>query len=155
MIAHEITDILSYLKFLFIATVSANGEPNVAPKLIIAVKKNCIYLGDFVVGKTWVNLNNNPHVSVSFLSTDNLTGYQIGGSVELLSEGPEYDEGMSKIKEQEAGFLADLIIDGIQKEKKHDDTELTFPERVVIYKVNIAEVVKICATGKLIREKQA
>ena len=48
-------------KFVNVATCSDERMPNVAPKLIAKTEKNIIYLIDYVIGKTYSNLKENPH----------------------------------------------------------------------------------------------
>ena len=67
-------------------------QPNVAPKFLLKIEQNCIYLGDYNIDRTWANINFNPKVSLSVMNLDTLTGYQINGLVETVDEGSDQEK---------------------------------------------------------------
>jgi predicted pyridoxine 5'-phosphate oxidase superfamily flavin-nucleotide-binding protein len=152
MIPKKVSEVLKSKEFIYVATCDFSGRPNVAPKFMLKIESHFVYLVDFVFGKTWENLKINPKASLSFMNIDNLTGYQINGSVEILSKGKEYDNIIKEFQEREISFTTNRIIEGVQKERKSENFEVAFPERVVIFKITTEELVEIGHTGKLARQ---
>lgn len=74
-----------------IATISADGIPNVAPKgSLAAVGEDMIAFADIVGGKTRANLDKNPKTAVAVIK--DRTGYQVKGTlVEFQTSGPIFD----------------------------------------------------------------
>ncbi|MFA5362378.1 MAG: pyridoxamine 5'-phosphate oxidase family protein [Candidatus Omnitrophota bacterium] len=153
MIAEKIIDVLSAAEFLYAATCDFKGRPNIAPKFLVKIDKNFIFLVDFVIGRTWENLKANPRASLSFMDMDSLTGYQVNGTVEIITQGKEYDMIIKELQEKEISFTAKRIIEGIHKGKKSASFEVSFSKQMVIFKVKAEEVVEIGPSGKVSREK--
>ncbi len=97
----DLIPFLSPGKFVNVATCSLERMPNVAPKLVVKTDKNIIYFIDYVIGRTFLNLKENPRISVSFIDQRTLTGYQLNGTVDIIEKGSELDnfvEDFQKIK---------------------------------------------------------
>lgn len=152
MIAQKIIELLKQRQYLSIASCDFKGRPNVAPKFLLKIEDNFIYLIDYVVGRTFENLKINPRVSLSTMNTDALKGYQINGSVEIIEKGQFYDTILDELKNKEISLATERIIKGVQQGKKHESFELTFPERIAVFKIKIEEVIEIDSSGKLQRE---
>jgi len=149
------TKALEFLKtkdFVSVATSDLNATPNAAPKFLLKVAQGYIYLVDYVIGKTCQNIKKNPKVSLSFLDTDSLIGYQVNGSVEILDKGDEYDGILSELLEKKIDLSAKRIIEGVSTGKSHQTFELSLSDRFVVLKVKVKEVVEICPCGELKRE---
>lgn len=149
----EINEILKNREFLDIATCDFNNRPNVAPKFLLKFNKKSIYLIDHVMGASYRNLKVNPRVSISVMDLDSLTGYQINGSVEIVTEGLEYEEILEELAEKKIKLSVERVIEAVGKNKKHENFELMLPDKFVIFKVMIEEATEICLSGKLNREK--
>ncbi|MFH1201630.1 MAG: pyridoxamine 5'-phosphate oxidase family protein [Candidatus Omnitrophota bacterium] len=149
----DIEEILSKREFVYVATADFDGRPNVAPKFLLKVEDKYIYLADHVIGRTWQNLKINTRVSLSVSDRDTLTGHQINGAVEVIDKGPLYEKLLRELKDKQINLSVTRIIEGIQRGAKHRDFELTFPERVIFFKVKIEEIVEIRAAGQLNRQK--
>ncbi|HNV23611.1 MAG TPA: pyridoxamine 5'-phosphate oxidase family protein, partial [Candidatus Omnitrophota bacterium] len=77
MLIDAINKLLKTKEFVLVATSNLDAKPNVAPKLLIKIDRDFIYLADYVVGKTWQNLKVNPFASISFIDFEHLIGYQV------------------------------------------------------------------------------
>jgi predicted pyridoxine 5'-phosphate oxidase superfamily flavin-nucleotide-binding protein len=152
MLTPKIYHFLKKLEFINVATCDFQGRPNAAPKLILKCENNFIYLIDYTIGKTWSNITKNPKVSLSFAETDNLMGYQVNGSVEIIDKGLKYKQLLKELSAKEISLSAERIIRGIRKGKKHEIYEVEIPKNIVIFKVEIEEFVEIGPKGELIRE---
>ncbi|MDD5084806.1 MAG: pyridoxamine 5'-phosphate oxidase family protein, partial [Candidatus Omnitrophica bacterium] len=112
MLTPKIIRFLRSRKFISIATCGTDNIPLAAPKLLLRVEPETIYLIDFVMGRIWKNLSINPRVSLSVMDYDELTGYQINGSVEIINEGKLYDELLAELQKKEISLTAERVIDG-------------------------------------------
>ena len=153
MITEKVRELLLLREFIAVGTSNLNGRPNSAPKFLVKIENNFIYLADFVIGNTFENLKINPKASLSFMNFDNLTGYQINGSVEIINSGQEYDKIIEELEKRKTSLTTKHIIEEIRGGGKYNEYEIAFPDRVVIFKVKIEEVVEIGPRGKLAREK--
>jgi predicted pyridoxine 5'-phosphate oxidase superfamily flavin-nucleotide-binding protein len=153
MITKKIGELLKAREFVSVATCDFQGNPNVAPKFILKLENNFIYLIDYVIGRSYEHLKENPRVSLSIMNLDNLTGYQVNGSAELIKEGKDHEQLLKETVEKEISLSTKRIIEGVGRGEKHSSFELSLSAKVVIYKVKIEEVVEIGPSGELKREK--
>jgi len=153
MLKTKALEFLGKKDFVSVATCDLDATPNAAPKFLLKIEDSYIYLVDYVIGKTCQNIKENPKVSLSFLDTETLTGYQVNGSVDILDKGNEYKKILDELLEKKIDLSAKRIIEGISTGKTHQTFELSISERIVVLKVKAQEVVEICPCGELKREK--
>lgn len=153
MLTKKISEFLKSREFISVATCDLNGRPNAAPKFLLKIEDNLIYLIDYSFSRTLDNLRINPKVSLSFMDTDNLTGYQINGSVRIIDKGQEYNNILHELRAREINLSVKRIIEGVYREKTHKSFEVAIPENVTVFKVSIEEVVEIGPRGDLKRER--
>lgn len=156
MLFKKAIDFLKQREYINVGTCDFQGRPNVAPKLLLKIQDNVIYLIDYIIGKTYrtySNLKLNPRVSLAFLDIDTLTGYQINGPAEIIEEGQLYTTLLKELSTKKIELSVNRIIEGVSKEKKHRAFEVALPEKVVIFKIQATEIVEISASGNLAREK--
>jgi Predicted flavin-nucleotide-binding protein structurally related to pyridoxine 5'-phosphate oxidase len=149
MITKKIGEILRKREYISIASCDFKGRPNVAPKFLLKIEDNFIYLVDYVVGRTYENLKVNPQVSLSIMDTEALKGYQINGSVEVIEKGSLYDSILDELKNKEISLATERVIKGVQQGQKHESFELSFPDRIVLFKIKIEEAIEIDSSGKI------
>jgi nitroimidazol reductase NimA-like FMN-containing flavoprotein (pyridoxamine 5'-phosphate oxidase superfamily) len=152
MIAKKISELIKELGFVAVATCDLDGRPNVAPKFFLKEEDGHIYLVDYVIGRTSQNLSVNPRASISIMDEKNLTGYQVNGCVEILSEGDEYDKAAQEFLKKEINLSTRRIVEGVKKGERHNTFEAAFPNRIVVFKVMIDEAVEIGPGGELKKE---
>ena len=153
MLIKKIIDCLKSREFVSVATCDFDGKPNAAPKLILKLDNSFVYLIDYAIGRTWINLQSNPRVSLSFTDTDTLNGYQLNGKVELIKSGPVYNQMLEELHQKKIDLVTKRVIEGILRGKKHENFELAIPDKFVIFKIHIEEVVEIGLQGQISREK--
>ncbi|MBF0384429.1 MAG: pyridoxamine 5'-phosphate oxidase family protein [Candidatus Omnitrophica bacterium] len=153
MLIEKVNKVLQGKEFIPVATSSPEGRPNSAPKLFIKSSKGFLYFADYVIGKTWENLSVNPFVSISFMDFENLTGYQIKGSVTLLTSGNEFEAIRKELAEKELSLTSKRIVEGVRRGKAHANFAASFPDNGVVIKVKVEEAVEITPEGKLKKEK--
>ena len=85
----------------FIATVSADGAPNIGPKRSTRVLDDEHLMFAEITGKkTYENLKRNPKVAIAVADRDRTKGYRFIGTADVIESGPLYDkvkEGMLKM----------------------------------------------------------
>lgn len=150
---NKAAQLLKSREFVSVATCDLQGRPNAAPKFILKVENNFIYLVDYIVGRTSQNLRVNPRISISFMDNNTLMGYQLNGSVEIINKSQEYEALVKDLSQKELELSTRRIIEGVTKGKPHEGFELNLSETFVIFKVKIEEIVEIASSGTLKTEK--
>ncbi|MFA6216517.1 MAG: pyridoxamine 5'-phosphate oxidase family protein [Candidatus Omnitrophota bacterium] len=153
MITKKIIEFLEKREFISVATCDFDGHPNAAPKFLLKVENNFIYLVDYTLSKTWENLKINPKVSLSFVDTNSLSGFQVNGPVEILYKGSQYDKIVHELSERIVSLSAKRIIEGLYRGQKHENFEIGIPEKCAIFKIKIEEVTEIGPKGDLKKER--
>jgi hypothetical protein len=78
-----------------------------------------------------------------------LEGWQINGTVKIITEGPEYKKLSKTMIDMEVHHTARRIIEDVQGIQKHNFFEVSLPKKVVIFKVKCTKITKIGITGDL------
>lgn len=87
-------------KMGWVATATPDGVPNVTPKgSVQLLDDEHIMFADLFSLKTRANLERNPVAAVTVIDEKSHRGYQLKGSVELLSSGTLYDQVVEKLKQ--------------------------------------------------------
>ena len=149
----KVSDLLKIREFVSVATCDLEGHPNAAPKFILRLENNFIYLVDYSIGRTSQNLKVNPRISISFMDNDTLMGYQLNGPVEIINQGEEYDTLVKDLLQKELDLSTQRIIEGVTQGKPHGGFELSLSESFIIFKVKVEEISEIASNGTLKREK--
>ena len=152
LITEDLCDFLETKEFVYLATCNTNGGPHCAPKFLIKVDGDCVFLADFVFGRTYENLRHNSKVSFSTMNLENLMGYQINGAAKNLTSGPEFDAQLKHLRKREIHFSAKRIIEGIQQGKKHESFEVAFPDQLAVIKIMVEEITHIEPSGTIKRK---
>ncbi len=152
IITQKVKDFLIRQTFINIATCNSEGRPNVAPKFLLQIDENSIYLADYVIGATCRNLKINKKVSLSTVDIDTLTGYQINGSAAVIEKGPEYDAFSETFRKKQIQLCVSRIVEGVHKEQRHRSFETSLSESIAIIKIEVNEIVEIIPTGEIKRK---
>lgn len=153
MINEKVKALIESREFISVASCNLEAVPNAAPKFILKVEASHIYLVDYIIGKTFCNLEVNPRVSLCFLDEDSLMGYQINGKVEIIDNKEEYEAALKELQRKEIDLSITRIIDGVIKGKVHKAYEVAASGQFIILKIKVDEVVHIYPGGELKREK--
>lgn len=151
LISEEIRGLLEKQEFVYISTCDAE-RPNVAPKFLVKVKEDSIFIADFQNGRTALNLKKNPNVAVGFLCLDALIAYQFLGKAHEVKEKSAAGILMNILQERELKFCVERIVAGVSGKYRSENFEISFPEDVPIYKIDVEEIVTIGPGAKLIRK---
>ncbi|MFA5350979.1 MAG: pyridoxamine 5'-phosphate oxidase family protein [Candidatus Omnitrophota bacterium] len=153
MINKCLRELIESREFISLASCDLSGRPNAAPKFLLKVEGDYLYLVDYIIGRTFSNLQINPRASLSFIDSNTLIGYQINGRVEIVDAGPEYREVIKELQDKQIDLSITRIIEGVTKGKGHKSFEVEIPDQFVILKVKMEEVVEMRPSGTLKREK--
>jgi predicted pyridoxine 5'-phosphate oxidase superfamily flavin-nucleotide-binding protein len=92
-LTQEIKDAMGTIKAFPVATASKDGIPNVVPIAFVEVKDDeTIWLADNFMRKTLANLRENPSISIQVWGPETKGCYQIKGTVEIKTSGPEFED---------------------------------------------------------------
>ena len=84
----------------FVATVSADGKPNVSPKAtFIVVDEETIAFGEIRSPGTMANLRRQSEVEISFVDVLARSGVRIRGEARVVAPGPEFDALTPRFRE--------------------------------------------------------
>lgn len=153
MINKNIKALIESREFISVASCDLEARPNAAPKFLLKVGADYIYLVDYVIGQTFRNLQVNPRVSLSFFDIPTLVGYQLNGKVQIVDSGPEYLAALDDLQRREIDLSTTRIIDGVIKGQSHKAYEVASSKQFIILKVKVEEIVQIQPSGTLQREK--
>ncbi|MDD5409375.1 MAG: pyridoxamine 5'-phosphate oxidase family protein [Candidatus Omnitrophica bacterium] len=153
MINKCLKELIESREFISMASCDLEFRPNAAPKFLLKVEGNYLYLVDYIIGRTFTNLQVNPRASLSFIDSNTLIGYQINGRVEIIDAGPEYKEIIKELQHKQINLSIARVIEGVTKGKAHKSFEVAIPDQFVIFKVKMEEVVEMRPSGTLKREK--
>ena len=149
----QVIQILRDREFVNVATCDLTGRPNAAPKFFLKIDENHIYLIDYTWGRTWENLKINPRVSLPLVDMDSLRGYQMNGTAQIIDKGNEYLSVADELVQRKIDLSTKRIIEGVTKGKRHGNFEVSLPDKFILFKVKIEEVVEIGSSGELKRER--
>lgn len=147
LITEDLHYFLKKKEFVYLATCASNHQPYVAPKFLIRIDGDSVYLADYVMGRAFENLKSNPKVSFSILNLDNLMGYQMTGLAQSLEKGDEFDEILKDLEKRKMHFTVERIVEGARQSKKHENFEVAFPDHLAIIKITVEEIVHIAPGG--------
>jgi len=153
MINKILKELIESREFISLASCDLSGRPNAAPKFLLKVSGDYLYLVDYIIGRTFSNLQINPRASLSFIDSNTLIGYQINGRVEIIDSGSEYEEIIKELHHKQIDLSIARVIEGVTKGKAHKSYEVAIPEQFVIFKVKMEEIVEMRPSGTLKREK--
>ncbi len=83
----------------FVATVNADGTPNVGPKRSTRVLDDEHLMFAEVTGKrTWANIQNGSKVAIAVVDRDKLEGFRFLGTPEVIQAGPLFEKTAQAMK---------------------------------------------------------
>jgi len=90
-LTHEMKEMIASQQ-CFVATVDADGNPNVAPKRSTRVfNDNTLIFTEGTGGATYKNVLNGSRVAIGIVNREILDGYKFLGKSEVLAEGEIYE----------------------------------------------------------------
>jgi hypothetical protein len=103
----EMKAVFAKNKIFPVATASKAGVPNVAPIAFVQiVGSDTIWLGDNYMVKTLANVKENPKMAIYFWDPDTKKCFQVKGTVEVKTSGPDYEKVKAMIKAKNEKYPA-------------------------------------------------
>lgn len=107
----EMKETFSRIKLFPVATASTKGIPNVAPiAFVVMVDDETLWLADNFMHKTLANVKENPHAAVYIYDADLKKCFQIKGSVEVKTAGPDYEKMKKMVHDKKPGLPAKSLL---------------------------------------------
>ena len=153
MIKDRLEKFFKNVHFVYLATCDKSCRPNAAPKFLLKIEGDSIYLADYVFGKTWSNLQENPIASATISDYESLIGYQLNGTAVILNSGKEYEKLKKEFQVKKVKSSVERIIKSVREGKAGSNFELIFPDKTGIIVLTVNEIVDINPTGILTRDK--
>jgi hypothetical protein len=94
----------------FVATVTAEGRPNLSPKGTTTVwDESHLMFADIVSPGTVENLATNPYVEVNVVDPVVRKGYRFNGTATVHTDGEMFDRGLAVLREQGSSITRDRV----------------------------------------------
>ena len=107
----EMKAVFAKNKIFPVATASKSGVPNVAPIAFVQIAgDDTIWLGDNYMVKTLANVRENPKMAIHFWDPDTKKCFQVKGTVEVKTSGPDYDKVKAMIKAKNEKYPAKSLL---------------------------------------------
>jgi len=107
----EMKETFARNKLFPVATASKKGIPNVAPiAFVVMVDDETLWLADNFMHKTLANVKENPHVAIYIYDSDLKKCFQIKGSVEIKTAGPDYEKMKKMVHDKKPGLPAKSLL---------------------------------------------
>jgi predicted pyridoxine 5'-phosphate oxidase superfamily flavin-nucleotide-binding protein len=92
-LTQHMKQVLKQQPVVLVATSDGQGQPNVSPKgALKIVDEDKLVFADLFSVKTRANLQANPNMAAAVVDPQTYEGYQFKGRVELVAEGPLFEE---------------------------------------------------------------
>jgi predicted pyridoxine 5'-phosphate oxidase superfamily flavin-nucleotide-binding protein len=86
-VSAEVRELIERLRLAYVATASADGEPNVSPKGSLKVLDvNHVAFADIASPRTVANLRENPRLEINVVDPFARRGFRIRGTAEVLDD---------------------------------------------------------------------
>jgi len=107
----EMKETFARNKLFPVATASKKGIPNVAPiAFVVMVDDETLWLADNFMHKTLANVKENPHAAVYIYDADLKKCFQIKGSIEIKTAGPDYEKMKKMVHDKKPGLSAKSLL---------------------------------------------
>jgi len=107
----EMKETFSRINLFPVATASKKGIPNVAPiAFVIMVDDETLWLADNFMNKTLANVKENPHAAIYIYDAYLKKCFQIKGSVDVNTSGPDFEKMRKMVHEKKPGLPAKNLL---------------------------------------------
>jgi predicted pyridoxine 5'-phosphate oxidase superfamily flavin-nucleotide-binding protein len=101
VLTEEMRQLVEQQRLGFVATVCRDGAPSLSPKGTTAVwDEGHLIFADISSAGTVANLRHDPRVEVNVVDPFTRKGYRFKGVAMVLSEGPQYEAGLTFYRER-------------------------------------------------------
>ncbi len=110
-LTEEMKAVFAKMKIFHVATASKQGIPNVVPIAFVQLADDeTIWIGDNYMVKTLANVKENPHLAIYIYDPDVKRCFQIKGTVQVKTSGPEFEKMRQTIKAKNEKYPAKSVL---------------------------------------------
>ena len=125
---------------VIVSTIDKNGFPHSACKGIVQINRNGrVYLLDLYHARTYQDLKQNPHISITAIEEHKFKGYCLKGKAEIIPEGKLESRVIKAWEARITSRLTHRLLKNIREEEKghprHPEILLPKPEYMIAMEV--------------------
>ncbi|KPK98855.1 MAG: hypothetical protein AMJ95_01890 [Omnitrophica WOR_2 bacterium SM23_72] len=125
---------------VIVSTIGKRGSVHCSCKGIVKIDGNgYVYLLDLYKGKTYQNLKDNPHISLTAVNEHRFTGYCLKGKARIVSEKAMPAEIKNAWEDRIASRLTQRLLRNIREEKghpRHPEALLPKPKYMIVMRID-------------------
>jgi uncharacterized pyridoxamine 5'-phosphate oxidase family protein len=149
----EVVGFMQEQEFLFVGTADNDCRPNTSAKILLKINQEYVYLVEYIKGRTFKNLTDNPRISLSAVNAKTIVGYRLYAEAVILTEGPEYDLLLKELNDKQIDVTAKSLISKLRKGVRSKSYAFAELVPVALIKAKIIEANQIMPTGQIRIEK--
>jgi hypothetical protein len=93
ILSTDMRDTIQRAMLSFVATVNADGTPNISPKASLTARGDALFFADIASPRTIENLRRNPAISINVVDIFTRRGYRFNGTGRILpTTDPDWKE---------------------------------------------------------------
>ncbi len=107
----EMKEAFGKVKLFPVATASKSGIPNVVPIVhVMLISDDTIWIGDNFMQKSLANAKENPHVAIYVYDPEGKKCFQVKGTVEVKTGGPDFEKMREIVRAKKAELPAKSLL---------------------------------------------
>jgi uncharacterized pyridoxamine 5'-phosphate oxidase family protein len=139
----EIVSFLQKQGFVIVSTLDKKGNIHNSAKGIVDIKDDKIYLIDLYGKRTFLNLKNNPKISITAIDERKFFGFTLKGKAKVL-KGKIKKEILRKWEKNVVKRILKRVIRSVKEEKKStSQQEAGFPLPKHLIEMEVEEIVDL------------
>lgn len=130
---------------VIVSTIDKNGFLHSACKGIVQMNRNGrVYLLDLYHARTYENIKQNPHISITAIEEHKFMGYCLKGKAEIIPEGKLGARIIKAWETKITGRLTRRLLKNIREEKGHPrHPEILLPKPEYMIAMEVEEIVDL------------
>jgi len=125
--------------FVIVSTIDKNKIPHNSCKGIVKINKNGrIYLLDLYKWRTYANLKQNPHISITAVDEHKFKGWSLKGKAKIVGKRRLTSDIKKAWEKRIAGRITHRLLKNIREEKghrRHPEAQFPKPEYMIVMEV--------------------
>jgi len=130
---------------VIVSTIDKNGFPHSACKGIVQINRNGrVYLLDLYRARTYENIKQNPHISITAIEEHKFMGYCLKGKAEIIPEGKLESHIIKAWETRITSRLTRRLLKNIREEKGHPrHPEILLPKPEYMIAMEVEEIIDL------------
>jgi len=145
ILSDEIVQFFQNQGYVIVATIDKKGSLHHACKGIVSIDSDGgLYLLDLYQGRTYTNLKENKHISVTAVDEHRFKGYCLKGKARAISEGKLSEKIIRAWEARIISRIAQRLLRNIREEKGHPrHPEVLLPKPAYMIAIKVEEIVDL------------